>query len=333
MATNKNAQLRYNVIDQCLSNFQRTYTYEGLLQKVNNVLEENAYEGIKTRQLKEDLRFMQSLAGFAIELEEDLFEGKKRILRYKNKGFSIAQHPLNQLDQEQLNATITILSRYKHRIEFAWLEELIPRMKDAFQLVELGQEGLISYQENPDLKGLAHLGQLFNCIAQCKTLRITYQAFYKEAQELNIHPYHLKQYNNRWFLMAKTEGFEQVSTYALDRIVSLEETSVNFIPTTINWLDYFDEIVGVSKPINAVSEKIRLRVFDASIDYVKTKPLHGTQKIISANKGVLELQLEVIPNKELMQLILSFGATIEVIEPSNLREEISHEIEALKKIY
>lgn len=333
MATNKNAQLRYNVIDQCLSNFQRNYTYESLLQKVNEVLEANAYEGIKTRQLKEDLRFMQSLDGFAIELDEHLFEGKKRILRYKNKDFSIAIHPLNQLDQEQLNATITILSRYKHRVEFGWLEELIPRMKKAFQLVELGQEGLISYQENPDLKGLEFLGQLFNCIAQCKTLRITYQAFHKEAQELNIHPYHLKQFNNRWFLMAKTEGFEAVSTYALDRIIQLEELGIDFIPSTINWLDYFDEIVGVTKAIDAVSEKIRLRVYEASIDYVKTKPLHGTQKILTEDKASLDIQLDLIPNQELKQLILSFGSSIEVIEPTHLRDEISREIEALKKLY
>ena len=90
--------------------------------------------------------------------------GKKRVFRYCDKSFSIADHPLNQNDSEQLQTAIQILSRYKNREEFRWIEEFIPRMEMAFDLVSGSDEEIIGYEENPDLEGREHLGELFNFI-------------------------------------------------------------------------------------------------------------------------------------------------------------------------
>ena len=71
MSIKKNAQIRYNILDRCFSNFQRTYTYHDLLEEVNKVLGENGSEGIRLRQLQYDIKFMESDAGFGIELNEE----------------------------------------------------------------------------------------------------------------------------------------------------------------------------------------------------------------------------------------------------------------------
>lgn len=87
MSTNKNAQIRYNTLDKCFSNFNRNYTYDDLLKEVNRVLIEDGTDGIKRRQLQYDIKFMESEAGFNVELEEDLFDGKKDFFVIEIKHF------------------------------------------------------------------------------------------------------------------------------------------------------------------------------------------------------------------------------------------------------
>ena len=333
MAVNKNAQLRYNIIDKCLSNFQRKHTYYTILDEVNNVLSDHGYDGIKMRQLKDDIKFMESLDGFEVELEEGLKDGKKRILRYSNKHFSISEHPLNQLDKEQLNSTLTILSRYKHRTEFKWLEELIPRMEQAFDLVDKGEDGIISYQENTELKGLDLLGQLFNFIANKQTVKINYQAYGKEAKQKIIHPYHLKQYNNRWFLFCKTDGYESLSNYALDRINSIEEAEVKYIQTDIEWIDYFYDVIGVSFPENRKPVTIKLKFSANRINYINTKPIHHSQKPDKTDSSGQTVVIKVIPNPELYQTLLSFGADVEVISPPKIIDKMAEICHKMYQIY
>ena len=335
MASNKNAVLRYNVIDRCLSNFHKNHTLYSILDEVNEALTDHGYDGIKKRQLQEDIKFMESDDGFAIELEEGLKEGRKKILRYKEKGFSISEHPLNQLVIDQLKATLTILSRYKHRTEFSWLSEFIPRMQQAFDLVDKGDEGIISYQNNPDLKGNQWIDILFNLIVKKKAAKVKYKPFNKAAYEINIHPYHLKQYNNRWFLMAKTDGYDSISNLALDRIINIEESKVDYEETAINWLDYFYDIIGVTKPENCKPEKIILKFTKKRFNYVITKPIHPSQKnhIHGEDEDETAISVEVIPNKEFYQLLLSFGEDVMVISPKQIRNKLIEKINKTKGNY
>lgn len=333
MSTNKNAQIRYTILDRCFSNFNRLYTYDDLLDEINSVLVDLGTEGIKLRQLQYDISHMCSEAGWSIELDETLKKGRKRAFRYLDRNFSIANHPLNVNDAEQLETTLAILSRYKHREEFSWLEELIPRMEQAFDLVAAGENGIMSYQENFDLKGKEHIGTIFNLIVKKKQIKIDYEPYGKEPRKVALSPFHLKQYNNRWFLFGKHPEYETISNYPLDRILSIEELEYDVEPNNINWLDYFDEIIGVTKPEGIEIENIKLKFTANRINYVLTKPLHGTQRIDKNDESGLTVIIEVIPNPELKQLILSFGKDITVVEPQNLRNEIVAIINEMKDNY
>lgn len=333
MATNRHAQIRYTLLDRCFSNFNRLYTYDDLLEEVNDVLYDLGTEGIKLRQLQYDIDHMKSDAGWAIEFDESLKKGRKKAFRYFDKNFSIANHPLNVDDIEQLETTISILSRYKHRAEFSWLEELIPRMEQAFNLVANGDNGIVSYQENLDLKGREHIGVLFNLILKRKQIRVIYEPYGKPQFNVIVYPYHVKQFNNRWFLFCYNEEYQSISNYPLDRILSIEELAEEFEPSTINWLDYFDDIIGVTKPEEGKVEKIVLRFSEQRINYVLTKPLHGSQKVDKSDGVGRCISIEVIPNHELYQLILSYGADVEVVLPSEIRNEINKKIKLMSNQY
>lgn len=333
MATNKHAHIRYTILDKCFSNFNRNYTYDDLIEEVNQVLHEMGTEGVQLRQLQYDIAYMKSNEGYGIELDEELKISKKRLFRYKDKSFSIANHPLNLNDTEQLETTIAILSRYKHREEFNWLEELIPRMQQTFNLVAEGDNGIISYQQNIDLKGIEHIGTLFNLILKRKLILLCYEPYGKPQLKVKVNPYHVKQFNNRWFLFCYNEEYKSISNYPLDRIISIEELSHSFEPSTINWMDYFDDIVGVTKPEGVELQKIKLRFSENRINYVLTKPLHGTQKVDKTDESGQTITIEVIPNNELYQLLLSFGPDVVVVSPPDFRQEMVERIEKMMKNY
>lgn len=333
MATNRHAQIRYTVLDRCFSNFNRFYSYSDLLEDVNQVLYDLGTDGIQLRQLQYDIEHMKSDSGWAILLDESLKIGRKKAFRYQDKNFSISNHPLNVNDSEQLETTIAILSRYKHRAEFSWLEELIPRMEQSFKLVESGDNGIIGYQENIDLKGREHIGTLFNLILKRKQIKINYEPYGKPQFNVIISPYHVKQYNNRWFLFCFNQEYKTISNYPLDRINSIEELNDSFIPSAINWLDYFDDIIGVTKPEGGKIEKVYLKFSEQRINYVLTKPLHGSQKNDRSDEDGKTISIEVIPNNELYQLILSFGGDIEVVSPREVRAEIINKIKLMSNQY
>jgi predicted DNA-binding transcriptional regulator YafY len=333
MPTNRHAQIRYNILDKCFSNFSRLYDYDDLLEEVNTVLNDMGTDGIQLRQLQYDIEHMKSAEGWEIEFESGLKKGRKKAFRYKDRNFSIAKHALNFNDTDQLQTTLAILSRYKHREEFSWLEELIPRMQQAFDLVAEGDNSIMSYQENTYLKGKEFIGVLFNLIVKQKQIQLTYQPYNKSEEVFIVNPQHLKQFNNRWFLFAYNPEVESIYNFPLDRILDIEELSKSFEPLDINWIDYFDDIVGVTKPEDGQVEKIVLKFSEHRINYVLTKPLHGSQRPYKADESGTSISIEVIPNRELYQLILSFGADVIVIQPKHVREEIKTIINAMKDNY
>ena len=120
---------------------------------------------------------------------------------------------------------------------------------------------------------------------------------------------------------------------ALDRIVNFEQLHRPFIENTIieDFDDYFYDIVGVSFPPDAKVEKVVLKFSAHRFPYIQAKPIHGSQRTLSENDGTI--QLNIIPNRELESIILSFGDDVEVLLPSSLRNAIATKIKKSCKKY
>ena len=323
--------IRYWAYDKCLQKQGFKYTWEDLQRAANQDLEDRGYLPIKKTQFYEDIKALKSPPWMApIETYK---EGGQAFYRYSDPDFSIRKQELNGAEAEQVRSALMVLSRFKGMPQFEWVQELIPKIEQAFKLGERNEE-IIGFEQNVDLKGLNYFGELFNAILFKKVLKIKYKSFTRnEIVEQIIHPYYLKQYNNRWFLFGKHPAYEDITNLALDRIEDeITETNRVYIPNTdYNFDEYFEDIIGVTKPAGKQVEKVKLWFSPAQAPYIHTKPLHGTQKEKWDESG-LTVTIEVIPNVELEQLILRYGENCKVIEPEELKLKMRERLnDALKK--
>jgi len=179
------------------------------------------------------------------------------------------------------------------------------------------------------------LGQIYNAIYYKKVLLIEYQPFESESSiNFTIHPHYLKQYNNRWFLFGFNNENEKADwNLAIDRINKITEVSIKYKANEIDWSDYFEDIIGVTKPIDTLPEKIKLHFYGKTGKYMETKPIHGSQKSNWITNDTLELKLNLIINYELERLILSYADTVKVIHPLKLENKIKERLKQADNLY
>ena len=331
MASNKNALIRYKVLDNCFRNPGKRYFIDDLIEECENVLLEIDSEsnGISRRQIFEDISFMERKEGWSIELDK-LRDGKKVYYRYADMSFSINNMPLNEVEINQLKAAVDILSQFKGMPQFEWVNELVPKLKQGIPSDELAIT-IMEFDSNQYLKGIEHLGPLHNAIYYKKVLTISYQPFENDTPfDVVIHPYFLKQYNNRWFLFGynpKKEKFDW--NLAIDRIGSIRETKGKHQKNNkIDWQEYFEDIIGVTKPVDSETEKVVLHFKGRTGNYMETKPLHGSQKSKWIDDNTLEVTLDIIINYELESLILSYAESVEVKKPKSLTVIVKNKLKA-----
>lgn len=334
MATNKNATIRYQTLDRCFRNPGRKYFIEDLIEACNDSLldiDPNS-SGIKRRQIFDDIKFMRDSQGFDAPIES-YRDGKKTHYRYNDSNYSINSQPLNEREAQQLKESLMTLSRFKGLPQFEWVEEMKARLDVSFRLKN--QDKVIEFDENQYLTGKEHIGALYDAITNKQVISVKYHPFKREESiQLVLDPYFLKQYNNRWFLFGKNGDAKNVTTIALDRIENIQPVHDVFLPNTeIDFEEYFEDVVGVSVPFNGQVETVILKISAESWPYIKTKPIHGSQKVKEQTSDFTIIELKLIPNFELEALILSHGERIEVMCPETLRQQIKQRIFNLNEKY
>ena len=334
MSTNKHATIRYQALDRCFSNFGKRYFIDDLVDKCNDAIVEydDNCEGVEKRIVYKDINFMLSEQGWSIPLDR-IRDGKRVYYRYTDPEFSINKKSLNENEVDQLKETITILSRFKGMAQFQWIQELVIKMETAYK-VKIEEKPIVSFEENPYLKGLEHFNKLFNAIQYQTVIKVKYQGYKQiDPVEMTIHPYHLKQYNNRWFLFGLNNERNEISNLALDRIHSFKESKQKYIQTEIDFNEYFEDVIGVTIKENIPLEKVILRVENDRWAYINSKPIHGSQKFKEQNSEFAIIQLDLQINKELINIILGFGADVKVLEPIHLQNTIKDKIKKLNEKY
>ena len=257
-------------------------------------------------------------------------DGKRKYLRY-SEDFSITNAPITEMELEQLETLITSLSRFQGIPMYDWIEELLTNLRFRFG-VRGTDVNIIGFERNSDLQGLGHLPKLINCAIKKKAVVVCYQPFGKEVTEWTIHPYYLKQHNNRWFLLGYNELFSDLSVLALDRIQRMEQSEVSFVRNKeFDFETYFRNVIGVSIEKGREVEHIRLRFTPERLPYVLSKPIHHSQIVEDEGEGIVAI--DVIPNKELVSELIWFRDDVEVLSPVSLREEIMENVSEMYKIY
>ena len=334
MATNKHAIIRYHALDKCFSNFGRKYYIEDLIEACALAIYDftGKYIDVKRRQIYYDIVFMESEAGWSAPIER-IRDGKKVYYRYADRGFSIKNQVLNETEINHLKETLLILNRFKGLPQLNWLEEFLVRIKSEFTF-QGSPNPIVGFEQNPYLRGLEYLAELFNSIFYKKVLNINYQSYNQDSPvEMIIHPYYLKQYNSRWFLFGFNPQYNTISNLAIDRIISIKEINKEYLENeNINFDEYFDDVIGATVK-NEEPVKVLLKINNRRFPYIESKPIHGSQKIKERKPDgvVVELLLQI--NNELISLILSYGEDVTVISPQKLIDIIKGKAENILKNY
>lgn len=341
MPVNKHALIRYHALDKCFSNFAKRYYIEDLIQACNDALYDHTgnerysdplHPGISRRQVLVDIDFMESKAGWEALIER-VKDGRRVYYRYEDPEYTINNQPITDEEMSKLRETMLMLSRFKGMPQFEWMESLLTNLEDKFHL-QGSADSVISMDGNEYAAGIEHLSPLFNAIINKTPLSVDYTTFDGKSFKWEIHPYHIKQYNNRWFLIGlNNDEYQNITNLALDRIVKFDILHRPFIENTLieDFDDYFYDIVGVSFPADAKVEDVVLKFSAHRFPYIKAKPIHGSQKVLSETDRTIGLK--IIPNKELQSIVLSFGDDVEVLQPETFRESIAVKIRNSCKKY
>lgn len=332
MPVDRQVLIRYRVLNRCFRNAHREYDINALLDAVNWELEKHDCQSVSERTIRADIQRLQE-APYNIELDESLKSGKKRLYRYTDLSFSLPMVTLDDKEKEMLKKTIEMLSQYNDIPQYQWMMMLLSQLENGISMDE--NKRFVEFQNNPDLAGIEHFQALLGAIINKQPLRIAYRPFNKPKMAMRIHPYYLKQYNDRWFLVAHTEGFETLSVLAIDRIVSLETIRAKFIEPEIDLENYFEDSLGVTVYPDRPIEEVRLRISAKRFPYIETKPFHWSQTELKdkATEDYNVIRIKVRINNELETAILSFGDDVEVLAPESLRLKIAGKIERLARKY
>ena len=333
MAQNKGAIVRYRAIDKCLRKQNSMYGIEELIHTCEEALYDAFSERmtVSRRQIFLDLNHMQSNAGYRADIER-VRNGRKTCYCYADPNFSIEKMPITDDEMEQLKETILMLNRFKGMPHFEWMEELLSKLEDTFHLKGSG-DSVIGFEQNLDLKGLENITPLFEAIVNRQVLNIRYKSFKANKPiTCEVHPYFLKQYNNRWFLFGWNIEFSAITNFALDRIESISTMLAEYRdkPSDINFDEYFDDIIGVTIPKDKRIEHIVMRIAPDQYPYIKNKPLHPSQHNYDKE---YRITIDVMPNNELIALLLSFGSRLEVLAPQSVRDMMRDHVKTLNKFY
>lgn len=275
-------------------------SYQDLQKYINNELEhlkmwDDTLEiAFSQRTLQRDIKEIRNLFGIDIEFSRS------------HKGYYILQDESENMNfQRMMEAfdTFSSLNMAKDLQPFIHLEQRRP-------------------QGTENMYGLLH------AIKNNLNIRYAYHKFWEDGptQRL-VAPFALKEFNNRWYLVAKDIKTENIRTFALDRLSELEITKQKFnYPLDFNVEEMFKNSFGIITPEDGQVEEVVLSFSPFQGKYIKTLPLHHSQQILMDNEQECIIGLKVKLTFDFEQEILSHGACVKVISPQRLVDSIKNSI-------
>ncbi len=334
MPVNRNALIRYRTLDNWLRNRAREWTLDDLIDACSEALYE--YEGIdkgvSKRSVQMDLQMMRS---DKLGYNAPIIVLEKKYYTYEDSDYSITNIPLTDQDLGKLTEVVEILRQFKGFSHFQELSGMVQRLENKIYSAKTKQEPVIDFEKNENLKGLEHIETLYQAIINKKTVTLNYQSFKaRSANEFAFHPYYLKEYRNRWFVLGIKTKNAPLMTLALDRIVEIKESDVKYIAQkNFNLSEYFEHVIGVTVEPQGKPEEVILFADRETAPYIVTKPLHHSQKILDTQPNGVTLSIQVQLNFELERELLGFGDRIKVISPDRLKRRIKEKFEHALDLY
>lgn len=333
MPLNKDALSRYRLIDQRLRNTMLPKpSLEALIDYVSGKLDKSVSRRTLLADIK-DMREDPDLNYYA----PIVYDTAQKGYYYSEEGYAISNIPITEYELQGLEIAVGILRQFHNLPVIRQFEDALRKIADAVTInrEKLADEGLLHLDAPTRFKGLEWLPPIAEAIQNREILRLRYQSFDRnEPKEYKIEPYHLREYNNRFYVFAKSLKGDNpgLRTFGLDRILEIWPTYDHFDARHFDDAEYFKHAIGITVPKDK-PENILLAFSPRMGKYIKTQPLHHSQKIVKDDEEALHIELKLVVNPELIMLLLGYGADVRVLRPHSLADAIAKEAKKIAGLY
>lgn len=181
--------------------------------------------------------------------------------------------------------------------------------------------------------GQKYLTPIIEAMRDGLVLEIGYHPFWYEPITVTLHPYFIKVFKQRWYVIGYNPYKDDVRIYSLDRIESITVTDEKFtMPADFVPEDYFANCYGIDHKDNPQRVVLKTSVYQAK--FIRALPMHHSQKEEETTEEYSVFSYYMCPNTyDFKQAILSLMAEVEVLEPVSLRNEISEIIKNISAKY
>lgn len=183
--------------------------------------------------------------------------------------------------------------------------------------------------------GTEYIYGLLHAVKNGLVIKMQYQKYYEKSESSReVEPYALKEFKGRWYLLSKDREDEYIKTFALDRIHGLEITKKKFTYSSdVNPNDYFKDCFGIITSDKSAPEEMILSFEPYQGKYIKSYPLHESQRILIDNGKEVRISLHLYETHDLIMELLSYGETMKVLQPKSLVDTISNIAKKMNKLY
>lgn len=173
-------------------------------------------------------------------------------------------------------------------------------------------------------KGTENLHGLLHAIKNKLQIRFTHQKYWDdESTKRVVEPYALKEFKNRWYILANDLKDNKIKSFALDRLIALEITKHHFqFPKNFNVNEHYKYCFGIISPNELKPQEIILSFDTLKGKYIKSLPLHESQQIIIDDSKELKIRLTLVITLDFIMEILSHGSSVKVIKPDSLIKKL-----------
>lgn len=182
--------------------------------------------------------------------------------------------------------------------------------------------------------GEQFLAPIIEALRDKHAIQMTYQGFDKtHPSTFVVEPYCLKMFKQRWYLLAYSPDMDRKLVYALDRMHEVEITKQKYeLPNDFDAEFYFRNTYGVSFA-EEQPEEVKISISAGQANYLRTLPLHPSQKEEERNEEYSVFSYYVVPTFEFCQELYQYGSDVEVLAPEKLRQEFARDAAKTNKMY
>jgi predicted DNA-binding transcriptional regulator YafY len=319
----KNPFLRYRILNSCFRNKQKRYW--AIQELIDKLCEHDLI--VDKRTLERDFESMRhdERLGYKAPIG---YDKKEKAFYYTNPNFTIDSVPLTNEDLQVLTVATNIIQQYKGIKLVEQFEGMVDKLsKMVNHATKPDRQKVFAFEESPYYKGHDYFDVVLHAINNKQPLVVTYRKFAGEKDDAHVlHPYFMKEYRGRWYVLGHSEARHYTVTLALDRIIKIKEAHVTFRENKVmKPKEYFQHVLGITLGKGPV-EEIELWFSPALAPYLKTQHLHHTQKTVRDDHAGLVITLKLIPNPELLQLLLGYCGDVKVLKPLSFKEKYEQAI-------